>query len=95
MGGTLLVQAALAAGCGEHHRANELADRAAGVAAHLRGYDDQHRTSSGPVAVELARVLVAASLGDAVEAVRRHSAITRREGWRRLPAEYRGHLLVR
>ncbi|CCH18326.1 helix-turn-helix domain-containing protein [Micromonospora lupini] len=95
VGGTLLVQAALAAaGCGEHHHANELTDRAAGVAAHLRGYDDQHRTSFGPVAVELARVLVAASRGDAVEALQRHSTVVRREGWRRLPAEYRGAYLV-
>ncbi|MEV4824185.1 helix-turn-helix transcriptional regulator [Micromonospora sp. NPDC049274] len=95
VGGTLLVQAALAAaGCGEHRRADELADRAAGVAANLRGYDDQHRTSFGPVTVELARVLVAASRGDAVEALHRHSTVVRREGWRRLPAEYRGAYLV-
>ncbi|WP_145780948.1 helix-turn-helix domain-containing protein [Micromonospora taraxaci] len=95
VGGTLLVQAALAAaGCGEHHRADELTERAAGVAANLRGYDDAHRTSFGPVAVELARVLVAAQRGDAVEALRRHSAVVRREGWWRLPAEYRGAYLV-
>ncbi|MEU5785923.1 helix-turn-helix domain-containing protein [Micromonospora lupini] len=95
VGGTLLLQAALAAaGCGEHRRAGELTDRAAGVAANLRGYDDQHRTSFGPAAVELARVLVAASCGDAVEALQRHSTVVRREGWRRLPAEYRGAYLV-
>ncbi|MEU4338307.1 helix-turn-helix domain-containing protein [Micromonospora lupini] len=95
VGGALLLQAALAAaGCGEHHRADELADRAAGVAANLRGYDDQHRTSFGPVAVELTRVLVAVSRGDAVEALHRHSTVVRREGWRRLPAEYRGAYLV-
>nr|WTA64839.1 helix-turn-helix domain-containing protein [Micromonospora sp. NBC_00855] len=95
VGGTLLLQAALAAaGCGEHRRADELTDRAAGVAANLRGYDDPHRTSFGPIAVELARVMVAAQRGDAVEALRRHSAVVRREGWRRLPAEYRGAYLV-
>ncbi|MBG6104310.1 MULTISPECIES: hypothetical protein [Micromonospora] len=95
MGGTLLLQAALAAvGCGESRRADELTDRAAAVAANLRGYDDQHHTSFGPIAVELARVLVAASRGDAVEAVRRHPVIVRREAWRRLPAEYRGAYLV-
>ncbi|MFF0175012.1 helix-turn-helix domain-containing protein [Micromonospora profundi] len=95
VGGTLLVQAALAAaGCGEHRRADELTDRAAGVAANLRGYDDTHRTSFGPVAVELARVLVVASRGDAAEAVRRHAIVVRREGWRRLPAEYRGAYLI-
>ncbi|WP_433133509.1 helix-turn-helix domain-containing protein [Micromonospora sp. CA-240977] len=95
VGGTLLVQAALAAaGSGEHRHAEELTDRAAGVAANLRGYDDPHRTSFGPAAVEVARVLVAASRGEATEAVRRHSAIVRREAWRRLPAEYRGAYLV-
>ncbi|MGW3787398.1 helix-turn-helix domain-containing protein [Micromonospora chokoriensis] len=95
VGGTLLVQAALAAAsCGEHHRADELTDRAAEVAANLRGYDDTHRTSFGPIAVEVARVLVAASRGDAGEALRRHSTVVRREGWRRLPAEYRGAYLV-
>ncbi|MGC4813053.1 helix-turn-helix domain-containing protein [Micromonospora sp. DT228] len=95
VGGTLLVQAGLAAaGSGDHHRAGELTDRAAGVAAHLRGYDDTHHTSFGPVVVELARVLVAASRGDAVEALRWHSAVVRREAWRRLPVEYRGAYLV-
>ncbi|MEU8288984.1 helix-turn-helix transcriptional regulator [Micromonospora sp. NPDC048905] len=95
VGGTLLVQAALAAaGCGEHRRAGELIDRAAGIAANLRGYDDPHRTSFGPVAVELARVLLAAQRDDAAEAVRRHSTVVRREGWRRLPAEYRDAYLL-
>ncbi|MGC4851603.1 helix-turn-helix domain-containing protein [Micromonospora sp. DT15] len=95
VGGTLLLQAALAAaGCGEHRQAEELTERAAGVAASLRGYDDPHRTSFGPVAVELARVLVAAQRGDASGALQRHSTVVRREGWRRLPAEYRGAYLV-
>ncbi|MET7866302.1 helix-turn-helix domain-containing protein [Micromonospora taraxaci] len=95
VGGTLLVQAALAAaGCGEDRRADELIGRAAGIAAGLRGYDDTCRTSFGPVAVELARVVVAAVRGDAVEAVRRHAIVVRREAWRRLPAEYRGAYLV-
>ncbi|GGO19147.1 helix-turn-helix domain-containing protein [Micromonospora parathelypteridis] len=95
VGGVLLVQAALAAaGCGEHRRADELIDRAAGIAAQIRGYDDQHRTSFGPIAVEVARVLVAALRGDVAEAVRRHVTVVRREAWRRLPAEYRGAYLV-
>ncbi|WP_433270098.1 helix-turn-helix domain-containing protein [Micromonospora vinacea] len=93
-GGTLLLQGALAAaGCGESRRADELIDRAAAIAANLRRYDDQHHTSFGPIAVELARVVVA-SRGDAVEAVRRHPVMVRREAWRRLPAEYRGAYLV-
>ncbi|MDG4781162.1 helix-turn-helix domain-containing protein [Micromonospora sp. WMMD961] len=95
VGGTLLVQAALAAaGCGEHRRADELTERAAGIAAHLRGYDDPHRTSFGPVAVEVARVLVMVQKGDPIEALKRHSTLVRREGWRRLPAEHRGAYLV-
>ncbi|MET8365020.1 helix-turn-helix domain-containing protein [Micromonospora sp. NPDC005194] len=95
VGGTLLLQAALAAaGCGEHRHADDLTDRAAGVAASLRGYDDQHRTSFGPVAVEMARVLLATQRGDADAALIRHSTIVRREAWRRLPAEYRGAYLL-
>ncbi|MFI6783344.1 helix-turn-helix domain-containing protein [Micromonospora sp. NPDC050276] len=96
VGGTLLLQAALAAvGCGEHRRADESIDRAAGIAAGLRGYDDRHHTSfGGPIAVELARVVVATQRGDADEALRRHPTVVRREAWRRLPAEYRGAYLV-
>ncbi|WP_433538656.1 helix-turn-helix domain-containing protein [Micromonospora sp. CA-249363] len=95
VGGTLLLQAALAAaGCGEHHRADELTERAAGVATNLRGYDDQHRTSFGTVAVELVRVLLAAARDNSVEALRRHSIVVRREGWRWLPAEYQGAYLL-
>ncbi|SCF41451.1 helix-turn-helix domain-containing protein [Micromonospora saelicesensis] len=94
VGGTLLLQTALAAaGCGESRRADELIDRAAGIAAGLRGYDDTHHTSFGPIAVELARVVVA-QRDDAGEALQRHSTLVRREAWRRLPAEYRGAYLV-
>ncbi|MFI6263373.1 helix-turn-helix domain-containing protein [Micromonospora sp. NPDC051006] len=93
--GTLLLQAALAAAaCADPRRAEELTDRAAGLAAQLRGYDDAHRTSFGPIAVDLARVVTAAERGDAGEAVQRHAAVIRREAWRRLPAEYRGAYLV-
>ncbi|MEV4719719.1 helix-turn-helix domain-containing protein [Micromonospora noduli] len=95
VGGTLLLQAALAAaGGGESRRADELIDRAAGIAAGLRGYDDMHQTSFGPIAAKLARVVVAAQRGDAGEALQRHSTLVRREAWRRLPAEYRGAYLV-
>ncbi|MFF0469452.1 helix-turn-helix domain-containing protein [Micromonospora zamorensis] len=95
VGGTLLVQAALAAaGCGDARRADALTDRAAGVATNLRGYDDTHRTSFGPIAVDLARVVLAAQRGEVDEALHRHSAVIRREGFRRLPAEYRGAYLV-
>ncbi|MFI7594327.1 hypothetical protein [Micromonospora sp. NPDC049359] len=89
-----MVQAALAAaGCGEHRRAAELIDRAVGVAADLRGYDDLHGTSFGPVTVEMARVLLAAQRGDTDGALARHVTVVRREVWRRLPAEYQGAYL--
>ncbi|WP_436837451.1 helix-turn-helix domain-containing protein [Micromonospora orduensis] len=95
VGGTLLLQAALAAAsCGDALRAHELTDRAAGVASNLRGYDDTHRTCFGPIAVDLVRVLSAAQLGDSDEALQRHVTVVRREAFRRLPAEYRGAYLV-
>ncbi|MET8282177.1 helix-turn-helix domain-containing protein [Micromonospora sp. NPDC005174] len=95
VGGALLLQAALAAaGCGEHRRADDLIDRAVAIAASLRGYDDQHRTSFGPVAVEMVRVLLSAQRGDADAALQRHVSVVRREAWRRLPAEYRGAYLL-
>ncbi|MBQ1039373.1 helix-turn-helix domain-containing protein [Micromonospora sp. C81] len=95
VGGTLLVQGALAAaGCGDARRADELIDRVVGVATNLRGYDDTHRTSFGPIVVDLARVLCAAQRGDADEALHRHVTVVRREAFRRLPAEYRGAYLV-
>ncbi|WP_433457751.1 helix-turn-helix domain-containing protein [Micromonospora sp. CA-248212] len=95
VGGTLLVQAALAAaGCGEHRRATELIDRAAGTAANLREYDEPHSIGFGTVAVEMARVLVAAQRGDVDGALTRHVSVVRREGWRRLPAECRGAYLL-
>ncbi|WP_405107455.1 helix-turn-helix domain-containing protein [Micromonospora sp. NBC_01405] len=93
--GALLIQGVLAAaGCGDAGRAGELADRAAGVAASLGTGDDPHRTSFGPVAVELARVVAAVELGEAGEAVGLHEQVVRGEAWRRLPAEYRAAYLL-
>ncbi|MGN9778437.1 helix-turn-helix domain-containing protein [Micromonospora sp. H33] len=93
--GTLLLQAALAAaGCGDAHRADELTERAAGIAAQVRAGDDPHRTGFGPAAVELARVVAAVELGNAGGAVHRHATVTQREAWRRLPAEHRAAYLV-
>ncbi|MGN9810440.1 helix-turn-helix domain-containing protein [Micromonospora sp. BQ11] len=93
--GTLLLQAALAAaGCGDSSRAGELTEQAADIAARIRGGDDLHRTGFGTTAVELARVVAAVELGDVEEAVRRHAAAVRRDGWRRLPAEHRAAYLV-
>ncbi|MGW1060487.1 hypothetical protein [Micromonospora rubida] len=66
----------------------------AGIAERAGGGPDPYRTGFGPDAVELARVVAAAELGDVGEAVRRHEAAVRREGWRRLPAEHRAAHLV-
>ncbi|MFG3417482.1 helix-turn-helix domain-containing protein [Micromonospora sp. NPDC049460] len=93
--GALLIQAALAAaGCGDTRRVGELTARAADIAARVGAGDDPYRTSFGPVAVELARVVAAVESGDAGEAVHRHEQAIRREGWRWLPAEYRAAYLV-
>ncbi|TWJ22071.1 helix-turn-helix domain-containing protein [Micromonospora endolithica] len=92
--GTLLLQAALAAaGCGAAGRAGELLGQADDLGVRAGG-DDPHHTGFGPLAVELARVLVAARRGDADEAVRRHAAVRRLPGWWRLPAEHRAAYLV-
>lgn len=95
VGGTLLLQAALAAaGCGESGQAGVLLDQAADVASRAEVADDPYGTSFGPVAVELARVVVAVERGAAAEAVGRHELLIRRDGWRRLSPEYRGAYLV-
>ncbi|MEV6812041.1 hypothetical protein [Micromonospora sp. NPDC051296] len=44
--------------------------------------------------MELARVVAAIERGDVAEAIYRHEVAIRRDGWRRLPAEYRGAYLV-
>ncbi len=93
--GTLLLQGALAAaGRGESRRAEVLLEWAADVASRAEATDDPHRTSFGPLAVELARMVVAVERGDVAEAVTRHELLIRRDGWRRLPAEHRGAYLV-
>ncbi|MBQ1047113.1 helix-turn-helix transcriptional regulator [Micromonospora sp. C51] len=103
VGGTLLLQAALAAAsCGEARQAGQLLDRAAALAdasperagGERSAGEDAQRTCFGPVVVESARVLVAVERGEAAEAVCRHEVVIRRDGWRRLPAEYRGAYLV-
>ncbi|GGM40218.1 transcriptional regulator [Micromonospora sonchi] len=93
--GTLLLQAAFAAAsCGQHGQAEALLEWAADVASRAEATDDPHRTSFGPLAVELARMVVAVERGDVTEAVTRHEMLIRRDGWRRLPAEHRGAYLV-
>ena len=95
VGGTLLLQGALAAASrSESRQAEMLLEWAADVARRAEAADDPQRTGFGPVAVELARMVVAVERGDVAEAVTRHELLIRRDGWRRLPAEYRGAYLV-
>ncbi|WFE19624.1 hypothetical protein O7621_17000 [Solwaraspora sp. WMMD937] len=94
MYGTLLLQAALAAAeCGGA-AVRELTGQAGDVADRVGDGHDHQRSGFGSTAVELARVVAAADLGEAEEAVRRHDVLVRRPGWRGLPAEYRAAYLV-
>ncbi|ROO59178.1 helix-turn-helix protein [Micromonospora sp. Llam0] len=93
--GTLLLQAALAAAeCDDAAAVRELTGQAGDVADQIGDGHDHQRSGFGPTAVELARVVAAADLGEAEEAVRRHAALVRRPGWRGLPAEHRAAYLV-
>ncbi|MDG4763576.1 helix-turn-helix domain-containing protein [Solwaraspora sp. WMMD406] len=98
--GALLLQAGLAAaGCGDNAAAGELLTRAADVAGQVGdgriGDGQDYRASGfGPAAVELARVVAAAHLGDARQAVRRHETAASRQLWQGLPAEHRAAYLV-
>ncbi|NBE84186.1 helix-turn-helix domain-containing protein [Micromonospora sp. NEAU-HG-1] len=79
------VQAALAAaGRGNESVARELLDRAEGVAD--EGF--------GRAAVEAARVVAEAALGDVTAATVRHERLTAGDEWRWLPPEHRAAYLV-
>ncbi|MEO3777959.1 helix-turn-helix domain-containing protein [Micromonospora sp. B11E3] len=97
LAGTLLVEAALAAATyTDHAAARSLLAHAAQLAdAHGERPDhDGHDIGYGPTVVDLARVLVAADLGDANEALTLHIRATNGEAWRRLPAEHRAAHLI-
>ncbi len=83
-----------AASGGEPEQAEALLHRAASLVDQVAAAADPQRTSFGATAVELTRVVVAVERGDLGEAVGRHELVIRRDGWRRLPAEYRGAYLV-
>ncbi|MFI7022117.1 helix-turn-helix domain-containing protein [Micromonospora sp. NPDC049900] len=85
---TLLVQAGLAAGGrGDGRSARELIDQAAAIVPELPdGY--------GTAAVEAARVVIAADLGDVGVAAARHERLTAGNGWRWLPTEHRAAYLL-
>ncbi|WDZ87281.1 helix-turn-helix domain-containing protein [Micromonospora cathayae] len=95
LAGTLLTEAAIAAAThGDPGIAHDLLDRAAHQATrHAAGH---HHDDDGfaPVTVELARVLVAARLGDHHTALTVHRHATRDLGWQRLPAEHRAAHLI-
>ncbi|MBQ1024858.1 helix-turn-helix domain-containing protein [Micromonospora sp. C95] len=90
LAGVLLVEAALAsATCGDATTAGTLTDQAARLA-RLSG----HGAGFGPVAVDLARALTAANLGDNGLAIATHKLAVNTDAWHRLPAEHRaGHLI--
>ncbi|MGW0503969.1 helix-turn-helix domain-containing protein [Micromonospora sp. NPDC003241] len=85
---TLLVQAGLAAGGrGDGRSARELIDQAAAIVPELPdGY--------GTAAVEAARAVVAADLGDVGVAAARHVRLVAGSGWRWLPTEHRAAYLL-
>ncbi|MEV4711838.1 helix-turn-helix domain-containing protein [Micromonospora sp. NPDC049374] len=90
LAGVLLVEASLAAAtCGDATTAGTLTDQAARLA-HVSG----HGAGFGPVAVDLARALTAANLGDNSLAIATHKRAVSTDAWHRLPAEQRaGHLI--
>ncbi|MBY8874813.1 helix-turn-helix domain-containing protein [Micromonospora sp. PLK6-60] len=84
--GTLFVQAALAAaGRGDERGAEDLLDRAASAG---------DTGAPGRAAVEAARVVAAASLGDVTAATVRHERLIAGDEWRWLPPEHRAAYLL-
>ncbi|WBB52745.1 hypothetical protein [Verrucosispora sp. WMMD573] len=81
VGGTLLLQAALAAAsCGDPGQAEALLGRAADLADQFEVAEDPQRTSFGAVAVEFTRVVVAVERGDLGEALGRHELVSGETG---------------
>ncbi|WP_067364903.1 helix-turn-helix domain-containing protein [Micromonospora rosaria] len=92
--GSLLLQAALAAGRGDPRGVEELIGQATEIAVRLGDGGDHHQLAFGPTVVELARVAAAVEVGEPAEAVRGHEQVTGQAPWRRLPPEHRAaHLL--
>ncbi|MBQ1075069.1 helix-turn-helix transcriptional regulator [Micromonospora sp. C31] len=88
---TLLLQAALAAaGRGDERRVPGLLDEAAAVA----GQAGAGGGGFGPAAVEAARVVAEAAVGDVRAATVRHERLVRGEQWRWLPPEHRAAYLL-
>ncbi|MET8252068.1 helix-turn-helix domain-containing protein [Micromonospora sp. NPDC005197] len=94
--GTLLIQAALAAARGGGARnAHQSLDRAAELARTVdRGGGSAGCTDFGSAAVEAARVVVEAALGDVAVATVRHERLLATDGWRWLSPEHRAAYLL-
>lgn len=93
--GTLLLQAALAAArCGDTGSVGELVGQAHRVAVRVGDREDHRQTNFSPIAVEIAEVVATAGLGDVNDAIKLYEATVRREGWQRLPVEYRASYLM-
>ncbi|MFG1900921.1 helix-turn-helix domain-containing protein [Micromonospora carbonacea] len=101
--GTLLIQAALAAaGRGDERAADELLGRAeeaarvaepGGTGGESFGGESFGGGGFGPAAVEAARVVAGAALGEVAAAVR-HEKLIAGDGWRWLSAEHRAAYLL-
>ncbi|MFY1700775.1 helix-turn-helix domain-containing protein [Micromonospora sp. WMMA1923] len=95
VGGSLLLQAALAAaGRSDPRGVAELVGQATEIAVRLGDGDDHHQLAFGPTVVALARVAAAVELGEPAEAVRGHEQVTREPHWQRLPPEHRAAYLL-
>ncbi|MGN9813121.1 helix-turn-helix domain-containing protein [Micromonospora sp. BQ11] len=89
--GTLLLQAALAAaGRGDERGAHQLLDQAAEITRHVGAGDAEF----GRAAVEAARVVAEAALGQVAAATVRHERLVAGDEWRWLPPEHRGAYLL-
>lgn len=90
--GTLLLQAALAAaGRGDERVARQSLDRAADIA---REVVPERGRELGVAAVDAARVVAEAALGDVTTATARHERLVAGDGWRSLPPEHRAAYLL-
>ncbi|WFE23601.1 hypothetical protein O7621_10195 [Solwaraspora sp. WMMD937] len=100
LAGTLLIEAALAAATGNDpataHQLTDHADTLAATISHHQRRPDHGDTTTafGPTAVTLARVHLAAALGDPHQAITHHQHATAGHGWRELPAEHRAAHLI-
>ncbi|WP_229401799.1 helix-turn-helix domain-containing protein [Micromonospora okii] len=93
--GALLVEAAhAAAACADPGGVRELLDQAADIAVQVDDDTDPHHVGFGPTTVALARITTTADLGNAHQAITRHTQAIASGHWRRLPVEHRAAYLL-